>query len=66
MASGDDVFGPQLRGTFDFTLVFEQTILSIVPSALFIATAIPRFHLLSRRPIEARSGVLLWLKLVSS
>lgn len=40
--NADNAFGPlvdQLCRTFDFTLLFEQTILSVIPDALFILSA---------------------------
>jgi ATP-binding cassette, subfamily C (CFTR/MRP), member 1 len=49
----DNVFGPQVDGAcrngFDFTLFFEQTLLSIVPSAVtIIASSIFFVHLLRK------------------
>ncbi|KJZ71929.1 hypothetical protein HIM_08685 [Hirsutella minnesotensis 3608] len=65
-ATSDASFGPQLADEFDFTLLFEQTILSILPDSLFI-TASPIYlaHLL-RKSICARSGILLWVKLTTA
>jgi ATP-binding cassette, subfamily C (CFTR/MRP), member 1 len=45
-ASSDNVFGPQVSASvrsFDFTLLFEDCILSLVPSLLLILVAAPRF-----------------------
>lgn len=64
MSVGDDYFGPQVRGYFDFTILFEQSILSILPSALFILLVPVRISSLLRNGIRVRSGRLLWLKLV--
>ncbi|KAK7736158.1 hypothetical protein SLS53_007186 [Cytospora paraplurivora] len=58
-----DAFGPQLPGSFDFTLYFEQAILSILPSALFLLIAPWRIAWLFRRQALVRSGWLLWAKL---
>ncbi|OHE99829.1 hypothetical protein CORC01_04965 [Colletotrichum orchidophilum] len=63
MSVGDDYFGPQVRGYFDFTVLFEQSILSILPSALFILLAPIRITSLLRSETRVRSGKLLWLKL---
>ncbi|KAK1493023.1 hypothetical protein CTAM01_09650 [Colletotrichum tamarilloi] len=63
MSGGDDYFGPQVRGYFDFTVLFEQSILSILPSALFILLVPVRISSLLRNGIRVRSGKLLWLKL---
>lgn len=44
----DNAFGPAVdgcRGDFDFTVVFEQSILSILPSACFITLALLRLAL---------------------
>ncbi|KAK1958778.1 ABC multidrug transporter [Colletotrichum sublineola] len=61
-----DAFGPQLTGHFDFTLYFEQSVFSIVPSALFLAILPCRVTwLLRRRPIPC-SGWLLLAKLATS
>ncbi|KAH0437695.1 ABC multidrug transporter [Colletotrichum camelliae] len=61
-----DAFGPQLTGRFDFTLYFEQAILSIVPSALFLAILPCRITWLLRRRSIPRSGWLLLAKLATS
>jgi ATP-binding cassette subfamily C (CFTR/MRP) protein 1 len=51
----DDVFGPVVvsscRGGFDFTLLFEQAILSCGPSALFLLIVPLRIIWLYGRPI---------------
>ncbi|KAF4779309.1 hypothetical protein HER10_EVM0002693 [Colletotrichum scovillei] len=65
MSVGDDYFGPQVRGYFDFTILFEQSILSILPSALFILLVPVRISSLLRNGIRVRSGRLLWLKLLA-
>ncbi|KAK1701087.1 putative ABC multidrug transporter [Colletotrichum godetiae] len=63
MSVSDDYFGPQVRGYFDFTVLFEQSILSILPSALFILLVPIRITSLLRNNIRVDSGKLLWLKL---
>ncbi|KXH55546.1 hypothetical protein CSAL01_07340 [Colletotrichum salicis] len=63
MSVSDDYFGPQVRGYFDFIVLFEQSILSILPSALFILLVPIRVTSLLRNDIGVRSGSLLWLKL---
>ena len=51
----DDVFGPVVapscRGGFDFTLLFEQAILSCGPSALFLLILPLRIIWLYGRPV---------------
>ena len=49
--SADNAFGPAIgancRSTFDFTLLFEQTILTIAPASILLLLAPPRiWHLL--------------------
>ena len=53
LRNADNAFGPvvdQLCRTFDFTLSFEQTILSIIPDALFILSAPVCFYRLRHAP----------------
>ena len=49
----DDVFGPAVssacRGGFDFTLLFEQAILTLLPSAAFLLAFPMRFAYLARK-----------------
>jgi len=63
----DNSFGPyaeSCRGGFDFTLLFEESILSILPLALLI-TVIPfRISYLAPRSIKVDSDLLLPTKLV--
>ncbi|KAI5198310.1 hypothetical protein E4T39_06866 [Aureobasidium subglaciale] len=63
-----DDFGPaqspHCQDGFDFTLLFEQSILSIGPSALLLLVYPVRlFQLHSRSKPVARPGVLAWIKL---
>ena len=53
LCPNDDAFGPIVHGcrdSFDFTLLFEQTFLSIAPSSLFIVLAVIRIVYLRRQP----------------
>ncbi|KEY65241.1 hypothetical protein S7711_08779 [Stachybotrys chartarum IBT 7711] len=61
----DNHFGPRLPGVFDFTILFEQSILSLLPTALFILVAPIRINTLISRPNTVVSGSLLWLKLAT-
>lgn len=65
-ATADAIFGPQLRGSFDFTLLFEQAILSISPSALFLVASPVRVAILSCGKPEFKVSTTLWIKLVRS
>ncbi|KAI1857175.1 uncharacterized protein JN550_013412 [Neoarthrinium moseri] len=63
MNASDDTFGPRLEGEFDFTLLFEQSILSILPSVLLICVAAVRIGWLCRRQVQVPTGTLLGAKL---
>ncbi|KAJ6785360.1 hypothetical protein PWT90_03235 [Aphanocladium album] len=59
----DAQFGPQLPGQFDFTLLFEQVMLTIVPGGV-VVLAIPFYlQLALYEARKVRAGFLLWLKL---
>ncbi|RDW57444.1 hypothetical protein BP6252_13782 [Coleophoma cylindrospora] len=64
---GDNSFGPffQLPGkeTFDFTLLFEETILSIGPSALLLLAIPPRLVHLWKTPRKVIGSYLLTTKI---
>ena len=63
----DDTFGPyarHCRGGFDFTLLFEETILSILPLVVLLAVVPYRVYYLWRRDIKVTGGLLLPVKLV--
>jgi ATP-binding cassette, subfamily C (CFTR/MRP), member 1 len=71
MLCGDDTFGPNVqsldcRGGFDFTVLFEESILTILPAACFILLAPFRALRLLRRRIRVRRNALYVCKLVSS
>lgn len=58
-------FGPSAAGRFDFTLVFEGAILSILPSALFFLLAPQRLLWLLKQPYKVSQSPRLAVKLVS-
>ena len=64
---GDDKFGPQVtncRGGFDFTLLFEECCLSIVPSALLLMALPFRYRSIwQKRAPRVASNVNYWAKL---
>lgn len=66
----DNNFGPFFaipgKATFDFTLLFEETILSIAPSALLLLLIPPRIIYLWKSPRKVISSYLLTAKIVSS
>ncbi|KAJ5096778.1 hypothetical protein N7456_007499, partial [Penicillium angulare] len=66
ICTDDTSFGPVVvgcRGNFDFTLKFEKIILTILPSAIFIALAIPRVVVLAGRPITKEGNGFKFTKL---
>ncbi|CAM1501751.1 Fc.00g037350.m01.CDS01 [Cosmosporella sp. VM-42] len=63
--SADIYFGPHLPGIFDFTILFEQSILSLLPTALFTILAPFRLFHLRNHEVRVRSGSLLWSKLAA-
>ena len=55
----DDSFGPhagECRGGFDFTLLFEETILNLLPAGLLLVALTPRVLYLLRRAKKVASG----------
>lgn len=62
----DNAFGPQDGAHFDLTLLFENTILTILPTAILIL--ISPLHLINHKKKSAVGGRsrLLWSKLVRS
>ena len=63
----DNAFGPVVSGCrddFDFTITFEKAMLSITPSACFLALACLRIIWLSRKPTVLATRRFQALKLV--
>lgn len=61
---GDTAFGPGLQDRFDFTLAFEQIILTLVPcSAFIVIVALQSYHR-RKRPAVIKHGLLFWAKMV--
>jgi ATP-binding cassette subfamily C (CFTR/MRP) protein 1 len=65
MTADDDDFGPHMPGVFDFTILFEQSILSLLPSVLFVLLMSWRVAYLHRRPQRVSAGPLLWVKMAA-
>ena len=67
--SSDSLFGPAYEGplkTFDFTLLFEDTILTIVPATLFLIAAGVRAVWLMRKPNKVATSFSRFTKLVGA
>lgn len=65
----DDTFGPyalHCRGNFDFTLLFEESILTILPLSLLLVFVPFRLLYLFRKQKKVNDGPLVHLKLVGS
>ncbi|OAR01628.1 hypothetical protein LLEC1_03283 [Akanthomyces lecanii] len=62
----DAMFGPQLLDNFDFTLLFEHTILGILPNVVCVIGSIVCIYQLSRKAGLVSRGMLWWLKLIST
>lgn len=65
MLAADQTFGPQLRDYFDFTLLFQHAILTLLPSALLIVSC-PTYVYYHTRTAVIDAGWLLWAKLVTA
>ncbi|KAF4432161.1 Canalicular multispecific organic anion transporter 2 [Fusarium acutatum] len=61
----DNNFGPQRAGVFDFTILFEQSILSLLPTGLFILLVPLRLYVLWNNERATKSGSLLWVKIAT-
>ncbi|KAM5374183.1 hypothetical protein ACJZ2D_006643 [Fusarium nematophilum] len=70
-ACGDGLFGPSVwtegcRGGFDFTLSFQESILSITPAALFLLLTGPRAAYLLKKPDKAKRHATYTPKLIAA
>ena len=65
--SADNVFGPavseQCRGGFDFTLLFEQSVLSLAPSLLLLVCSLLRISQLFQATVKVLPSYLHLVKL---
>ncbi|OAG36213.1 hypothetical protein AYO21_09607 [Fonsecaea monophora] len=65
--SSDSLFGPAYEGpsrSFDFTVLFEDTILTILPAALFLVSATARAAWLTSKPNKVNTSLGRLTKLV--
>jgi len=60
----NDNFGPAASGRFDFTLLFEDIFLSLVPSVLLLASSVWRISTLYKQPRKVKNSPLYEGKLV--
>lgn len=67
-ASADQEFGPAIRGcrsNFDFTLFFEETVLTLLPCVAFLPLALVRIVVLLTESPVAKTGWQYASKIVS-
>ncbi|KAJ5702177.1 hypothetical protein N7488_009725 [Penicillium malachiteum] len=66
-AGSDNKFGPRVatncRG-FDFTLLFEDAMLSMIPAALFVVFLLPRLYYIRKKSVKVLSHNLAAYKMV--
>ncbi|OAQ97694.1 hypothetical protein LLEC1_03571 [Akanthomyces lecanii] len=62
VANLDALFGPQLAGHFDFTILFEHAMLWLVPTGVLILVTPMYLKRLARAERQVRPGILLWVK----
>jgi ATP-binding cassette subfamily C (CFTR/MRP) protein 1 len=63
----DNQFGPHVNPLcrpFDFTLLFEDTIFTLLPAILFVLATAARLSVLIRAPVKVRSYSLAIWKIV--
>ena len=64
----DNAFGPivtSCRGGFDFTLLFEQSVMIIGPAALVLLLTPYRLWWLTKEDVKVKRQWLYWVKQVS-
>lgn len=62
--AADRSIGPQFQSKFDFTLLFEDVFLTILPSAILVIACPFYFFQNFQKAVVADAGWLLWAKLV--
>lgn len=62
----DASFGPQFGQAFDFTMVFNNSILAILPSLVMILASIVYIFWYQKKPAVTRKRDLFWIKAVST
>lgn len=63
----DDTFGPVVKGcrdNFDFTLLFEQGIMTTAPAALLLLLIPPRIYQLNTFDLKTKINWVYWSKCV--
>lgn len=68
-AGSDRQFGPRVAvncRNFDFTLLFEDAVLTILPAGVFVILFLARLEILRRNPVKVTSYRLAAYKVVSA
>lgn len=63
----DNTFGPFVKGCrddFDFTLLFEQGIMTMAPAAFLLLLMLPRIYQLSMLNLKTKRNWVYWSKCV--
>ena len=64
----EDTFGPvvshECKNGFDFTLYFEETVLTLPVTLFFLFWALPRIYHLRQQTIKVQGGYRYFVKLV--
>ncbi|OBT61047.1 hypothetical protein VE03_09160 [Pseudogymnoascus sp. 23342-1-I1] len=63
----DDTFGPTVKGCrddFDFTLLFEQGIMTLAPAAFLLLLMLPRIYQLNMLNLKTKRNWLYWSKCI--
>lgn len=63
----DNRFGPVVKGCrddFDFTLLFEQVIMTMSPTALVLLLILPRIYHLHTQKLKTKRNWVYWSKCV--
>lgn len=66
LAAMDASFGPQLPGHFDFTVLFQHSMLWLLPACVLVLMTPVYFKGILRARRQIRPGALLWAKLACS
>lgn len=61
-----DEFGPGATGRFDFTILFEDVFLSIVPAMFLLLLAPLRMYSLYKQPLKVKKSSIHESKMVSA
>lgn len=64
LATPDEAFWPPISAISDLTLKFQESILNILPSSIFITVSLFTVYHHVKKPAQFLPGYILWTKLV--